>query len=98
MESLDGTPMGRYGYGSVLFLIVFTFVIGLIFAPFSFGFIFFLVFWIVWAILYSLLIQFKYPIWRLLTVVGIFFTGLLGFIIGRLLVGDKHPFKCTYDD
>ena len=90
--------MGRYGYGSVLFWIVFTLVIGIIFAAFSIGFRYFLAFWIIWFIGYSMLVDFNYPIWRMFTLMGVFFTGLTGFLIGRYLVGDSDPFRCTFDD
>ena len=33
MDCFRGTPMGRYGYGAVLFWIVFTLVLGSIFRP-----------------------------------------------------------------
>jgi len=98
MESLNGTPLGRYGYGSVLFWIVFTFVFGLLFACFSYGFLWFIVFWILYAILYSLAVDFKYPIWRLFTIMGLFFAGLTGFLLGRYLIGDPDPFKSFYSD
>lgn len=98
MDSFEGTPIGRYGYGSVLFWIVFTLVIGIIFAAFSFGFIYFILFWVVWFIGYSMLVDFDYPIWRMFTLMGVFFTGLTGFLVGRYLVGDLDPFRSTFDD
>ncbi len=93
MDSFRGTPLYRYGYGSVLFFIVFTFVIGLIFAPFSFGFFYFLVFWVIWFIAYSFLIKWQYRNWRLLTIIGIFCAGLTGFVLGRFIIGDDKPFR-----
>ena len=97
MESLRGTPLYRYGYGAVLFYIVFSFVIGLIFAPFSWGFSFFLFVWLLWFIAYSMIVQWQYPNWRLLTVIGVFCAGLTGFIIGRFLIDDHKPFKLFFD-
>lgn len=97
-DQFRGTPLGRYGYGSVLFWIVFTFVLGIIFAAFSWGFAYFLLFWILWLIYYSMLINFQYPVWRLFTIIGIFCTGLIGFLLGRFLVGDEDPFRPYYED
>ena len=98
MERLDGTPMGCYGYGSLLFLVVFTIVISIIFACFSFGFIYFLLFWLLYIVAYSLLTEWTYPTWRIASIAGLFFCGLFGFIIGRLLIGDHDIFDSFYDD
>nr|QBK90185.1 MAG: hypothetical protein LCPAC102_00980 [Pithovirus LCPAC102] len=98
MESFRGTPLCRYGYGSVLFYIVFTFVLGFIFAPFSHGFLYFSFFWVIWFIGYSFLVHWKYPNWRLLTLAGVFSAGLTGFILGRFIIGDPNPFRITHDD
>ena len=93
-----GTPLGRYGYGSVVFQIIVTFVIGLVFAPFSYGFIYFLLFWFFWVLLYSLTVNFQFPMWRVFTLFGIFMVGVLGFIIGRIMIGDENILKWKYDD
>lgn len=95
--SLRGTPLGRYGYGSVVFMIVFTFVISLIFGSFSLGFAYFLLFWGAWIFAYALLVNFQFPFYRLFYSFAIFMVGVLGFIIGRLIVGDNNPFKGYYD-
>nr|QBK89793.1 MAG: hypothetical protein LCPAC101_00760 [Pithovirus LCPAC101] len=90
--SLRGTPLGRYGYGSMVFMIVFTFVISVVFSPLSYGFLYFLIFWAAWAFIYSLIVNFQYPTLRIFYVIGIFAVGLLGFIIGRVLLGKESVF------
>lgn len=96
-DSFRGTPLYRYGYGSVLFFIVFTIVLGILFAPFSYGFLYFFFLWVLWIIAYSFLVKWKYPNWRLFIILGIFCTGLTGFIIGRILCGDDTPLNPEYD-
>lgn len=96
--SLRGTPLGRYGYGSMVFMIVFTFVISVIFAPLSYGFLYFILFWAAWVFIYSVMVNFQYPTLRIFYVVGIFAVGLLGFIIGRVLLGKESVFGKHFED
>jgi hypothetical protein len=91
--------LSKNGYFSVPFQIIYSFVIGLVLSPFSFGFIFFILssgineFW------YAYRISGKYNNYHLFYRFGIFCVGLLGFLVGRTIIcKDRYPFRGIYDE
>jgi len=67
---------------------ILSFMIGVIFSPWSRGLLYYLIFtFILEAYHYTTDI-----LWCPLHRVGLFLSGLLGFIVGRLLVGYHYPF------
>jgi hypothetical protein len=64
-----------------------SFMIGVLFSPWSRGLLYFLLFAIVLEIFYYMKEK-----WCPFHRVGLFFSALLGFILGRLLIGYHLPF------
>ena len=69
--------------------IVVGFTIGLILAPFSWGFIYFLIFWIIWEILVMYGTGMRHPHYRKIGRLGIICSSFIGWITGRYLILDE---------
>lgn len=83
------------GY-TTLFQLVLTFTFGLIFAAFSYGFFYYLLFFIIFEII-LVWWYFKIPTTEyLITRLGIFSAGVLGFILGRHFEDDHEPMRGYY--
>ena len=88
----------RDGY-TILFQLILAFAIGLVFAAWSIGFSWFVIFIIVfellfWGYNYNLIFYTDVVAVRL----GLICSSILGLIIGRTMIGDKHPFRSHYED
>jgi hypothetical protein len=66
---------------------------GLIFSPWSYGFIFFLLFLIVWEVLYAYATKMHPSQWGIVERIIVIEIAILGWVIGRLLVGYTKPFS-----
>jgi len=71
--------------------LIIAFCTGLVFSPWSYGWIFFVIFLIVWEVMYGFATKFKHPRWNLAERILIIVISLLGWTVGRLLVG-QQPF------
>ena len=79
---------------AVLFQFIFYFAIGLILAPFSFGFVIVLIFIILYEIWYANSVGTdKYYGFERGALIGVF---VLGFVIGRIIIGDDDPIRKYY--
>lgn len=76
--------------------LIYSFGLGLIFAPLSSGFRYLIVFSVVSEIWYAYRIGGKYTPPQLLYRLGLFCVGLLGFLIGRWLIRDRYPMRPVY--
>ena len=72
---------------TLLFSIIFAITLGIIFSPWSYGLIYYMVSIIIWEILFGLATGFQYPYWNPIERIAIFFSGFLGWIVGRTVVG-----------
>lgn len=70
-----------------------SFALGILFAPWSWGPLYFITFLIAYEIVCGYFTRGQAPYWRLEARVGILFASILGFIIGRTLVGHQDPFR-----
>jgi len=86
------------GYYTILFQVIFAFVIGFIFSIFSLGFFLFILVWLITVFLYGYRFGWKTSIYNVFAIFSIFLYGLVGFVIGRSLIGDCNPFRHTYDE
>lgn len=85
------------GYYTILFQILITFIMGIIFSPFSMGFFLFIVVYLLFELFYAYRRGFKYDGYEALARVSIFLWGLLGFLFGRWALGDNDPLRFHYD-
>lgn len=69
------------------------FCIGLIFSPWSYGWLFFVIFLIVWELLYGIATKWHPSRWNLYERLLVLAVSLLGWVIGRMLVGYNQPFE-----
>ncbi len=65
--------------------LILSFCLGILFAPFTYGFIYYLIF----LILYEIILFAMSKPWNYELRIGVFAFSLIGFIIGRYLVGKK---------
>ena len=73
--------------------IVVAFVAGIVFAPYSYGFIFLLIYLIAYEIVYLFFTRGCYPYWDSLFRVAVIAASIYGWIIGRTIVGWRNPFN-----
>ena len=79
------------------FQFTFAFVLGLIFSPFSWGLLFLIIFFVIWELMlfaYYRDYSFDYFTSRAVIIAAYF----LGFIVGRLAIGDHYPARWNYYD
>ena len=74
-----------------MYQVILAFTIGILFSPWNNGLILFIIFIIAYEILYFYATGFQTPYWRLEGRLAIFMASILGFIIGRTLVGFDDP-------
>lgn len=72
---------------------IIAFCLGVLFSPWSWGFIYYLAFLILYEIVTAYMTWCQPPYWCLSSRIGIVAASLLGFIVGRIIVGYEHPLK-----
>lgn len=77
----------RHLYGNELFLILFSFALSMVFAPWSYGIIIFFIFLVVWEIGYYIAVRGQPPYWFLEVRLAIVAASVLGWLVGRELTG-----------
>ena len=92
------TDFNFEGYYAPLFQGIFSFVIGLILAPFSLGLFIYIFLYFLLELMYAYRRGFWYTPFEIGVRFSIFLLGLLGFVIGRMLSGDHNPWRVHYDD
>ncbi len=73
--------------------LIVSFCLGVLFSPWTFGPLFYIVFILVYEIICGYVYQFKSPFWNFSTRIGIIFSSLFGFLVGRILIGYDDPFS-----
>ncbi len=91
------SDLKSYYPDSVLFSIVLSFAVGLLFAPWSFGFLYLLIFIIVYEIIYAWYNK-DFSTENFMTRLGIVVASIFGFIVGRALMEDTDPLRASYCD
>src|SRR5437588_4255922 len=76
-----------------LFQIIFSFWLGLIFSPYSWGATFFFSYIVVYEIIYAYFTKLQPPYWRVEARLGVISASILGFLIGRFFTGFDNPFS-----
>jgi hypothetical protein len=84
---------GRNDKSTLAFELTVAFVSGVIFSPWSWGFIYFLLFLIVYELFLVWASKCQSPYWNLHSRILVVVFSLFGFIIGRLLAGHSDPLK-----
>ena len=82
----------RYNF-PIVFGIICSFFIGLIFAPWSKGIIYLILFIIVCEIIFAIQIKVKYSAYLTFLRLGFLCVSIFSWIIGRMMVGDLNPLK-----
>jgi hypothetical protein len=72
--------------------LIIAFLTGLIFSPWSYGWLFFIIFLLVWEILYAISTECHPNQWILKERILIIVVSILGWMIGRIIVGYTNPF------
>lgn len=65
------------------------FCLGILFSPWSWGLVYFISFLLIYEILAAYYTWCEAPYWRWTTRLGVLFFSVLGFFVGRLIVGHK---------
>ena len=78
--------------------IVVSFVFGLILAPYGYGFIYFLIYLLAYEFVYLLATQGCNPYWGPVFRLGAVSASILGFLIGRIILGWKNPLRGSPND
>lgn len=100
MKSYEFTPyklLFNYAQGKDVYVaqIISAFGFGIILSPWSMG-IFFLIGWtIVYEIFIGFFLKFKSPYWYLPARIAVVLYSFMGWILGRIVVGFRHPFAET---
>ena len=81
----------------LLYQTVSAFAIGLIFSPWSRGLVLLLLFFLLYEILYSLFNP-NFTTRNLLTRLAVIGSAFLGWLVGRIIIGDRHPLDSEYKD
>lgn len=82
---------------SVLFSLIFSFAVGLLFAPWSAGFLYLIIFIIIYEIVYAYIYR-DFSSQNCVIRIGIVVASLFGFIVGRALLKDSRPLRGSYKD
>lgn len=75
--------------------IIVSFAFGIIFAPYSYGFIYLVIYLFLYEVIYFIFTRGEYPYWTPLFRFATVAASLLGWIIGRVIVGWKNPFRAN---
>lgn len=67
--------------------LILAFTLGILLSPWSYGLLYFLLFLIAYEIVLVYMTEAQVPYWRIETRLGVIAASILGFIIGRVLVG-----------
>ena len=67
-------------------------LLGIIFSPWSLGFLYFFIFLVIYEIICMILTSCQRPYWNLYFRISIISASLLGWIIGRTIFGYDDPF------
>jgi hypothetical protein len=70
-----------------------SFCLGVLFSPWSWGLVYYIAFLLIYEILSAYYTWCQLPYWRLSTRLGVIAASLLGFILGRILVGYNNPLR-----
>ena len=79
------------GNATEMYQVILAFTIGVLFSPWNNGLFLFILFLIAYELLYFYATGFQLPYWRLEGRVAIVMASILGFIIGRTVVGFDDP-------
>ena len=91
------SELKSYYPDSVLFSLVLSFAVGLLFAPWSFGFLYLLIFIIVYEIIYACYHK-DFSTNNFMIRLGIVVASIFGFIVGRAILQDSDPLRASYCD
>lgn len=73
--------------------ILIAFLTGFIFSPWSLGFLYFILFLIFYELMVIYYTNCSEPYWKIEVRIGILASSMLGFLLGKLIVGANNPFK-----
>lgn len=94
-ESLEGVSqvLDSYFFASPshVFSIIYSFVAGLIFSPFSQGIKYFTIYLLLNEFVFAFVTRMRAPYWTIECRSGSVAASFMGFVIGRQLVGYKNP-------
>lgn len=76
-----------------LMQIIVAFAIGILFAPYSYGFLFLVIYLIIYELVYLYFTRGCYPYWSPLFRAAVNASSIYGWIIGRTIVGWRNPFQ-----
>ena len=76
-----------------LMQLILAFALGVIFAPYSYGFAFFFVFLVVYEFFYATFTNLQDPFWSPFLRISVVAVSLFGWIIGRYIVGWVNPLR-----
>ena len=65
--------------------------LGILFSPWSWGFLYFIGFLLLYEVITAYFTWCQAPYWNMMTRLGVIAASLLGFILGRILVGYNNP-------
>ncbi len=92
-----GRQYGEYYFKNCkytqLMQLVLSFVLGVIFAPYSYGFAFLIVYLLAYEFAYAAFTNLESPYWTPLFRVGIIAVTIFGWLIGRYIVGWRNPLR-----
>ena len=74
-------------------LLIISFCSGVLFSPWSWGFLYYIVFLVLYEIITAYMTWCQPPYWCPSTRIGIVASSLLGFIVGRIIIGYDNPLK-----
>lgn len=78
--------------------LVVAFAFGVIFSPFSYGPLFFIIWLVLYEFAYAYYTNTECPYWRLFFRVALIMASILGWLIGRTVVGWRNPFRVSPND
>ena len=91
MSSSFGDMMFRNSRYNDFSQSIWSFCLGLLFSPWSWGFLYYLIFLFLYEVATAYMTSCQPPYWCFMSRIGIVASSLLGFIIGRIIVGYKNP-------